>query len=345
MPQRRREKRSGARMTLADVAREAGVSTALVSIVMRDAPGASDETRVRVRRIADELGYVPDQRARKLRQSSSRLLGVTFELREPFHGDLVEEIYAVASEAGYDVVISAIAPTRSESRALDTVLRERCEGAILLGSRFDDDALATTAARLPVVVVARGSDVDGVGFVRSDDTAGIGLAVDHLVELGHSDIVHIDGADAPGAQDRREGFRATMARHGRGDHARIVRGGLGQIDGARAMREVFAAGDPPTAVVAFNDDCATGVIDAIGHAGLHVPEEISVVGYDDARLASRLRVPLTTVSQDARQMAADAVAGVLTMIDGGEPPAIVRLPTLVVRGTTATALRDPASAR
>ncbi|MYR08859.1 substrate-binding domain-containing protein [Gordonia sp. SID5947] len=329
------EKRGG-RTTLVDVAQAAGVSRALVSIVMRGAPGASDETRDRVLRIADEMGYVPDQRARKLRQSSSRLLGVTFELREPFHGDLVEEIYRAAAEAGYDVVISAVAPSRSESNAVDTVLRERCEAAILLGPRFDDIELSTIVERLPVVVVARAGDDPRAGYVRSDDSAGIGLAVDHLVELGHTAIVHIDGGDAPGAHERRSGFRAAMSRRGFGAGPRVVPGGLGQIDGARAMDAVLEGGDPPTAVIAFNDDCATGVIDTIIRAGKTVPEDISVVGYDDARLASGLRVPLTTVSQDARQMADDAVIGVLSMIDGGDPPAIVGRPRLVIRGTTAT---------
>ncbi|WAC56392.1 LacI family DNA-binding transcriptional regulator [Gordonia sp. SL306] len=336
--------RPGRRLTLVDVAQAAGVSKALVSIVMRGVPGASDETRERVLRIADEMGYVPDQRARKLRQSSSRLLGVTFELREPFHGDLVEEIYREAAEAGYDVVISAVAPSRSEKTALDTVVRERCEAVIMLGSRLDDTALAAFSARLPVIVVARGTGVDSVGVVRSDDTAGIGLAVNHLVDLGHREILHVDGGDAPGAAERRAGFRDAMTSGGRIGVPRIVQGGLGQIDGARAMRDVLDHGTRPTAVVAFNDDCATGVIDTIIRSGLRVPEDVSVVGYDDARLASSAQVPLTTISQDARELASDAVSGALAMIGGGATPAIIRRPYLVVRGTTASVhpvLRGP----
>ncbi|MGV9714265.1 LacI family DNA-binding transcriptional regulator [Gordonia sp. NPDC003424] len=322
------------RPTLIDVAREAGVSKALVSIVMRGVAGASDETRERVLRIADEMGYVPDQRARKLRQSSSKLLGVTFELREPFHGDLVEAMYRVAADLDYDMVISAVAPSRSESAALQTVVRERCEAAILLGARLSDDELAALARKLPVVVVARDTDADGVGFVRNDDAAGVGLAVDHLVALGHRSIAQIDGGSAPGADDRRAGFAAATARHGLTD-VRVVTGGLGQIDGARAMRELLADQRCPTAVVAFNDECATGVIDTAVRAGLSVPQDLSVIGYDDARLASDAAVPLTTVSQDAGEMARDAVVGALSMIAGGDPPAIVRRPHLVVRETTA----------
>ncbi|AZG48465.1 LacI family DNA-binding transcriptional regulator [Gordonia insulae] len=332
-------RKNGGRVTLADVARAAGVSTALVSIVMRGVAGAGDETRARVLSIADEMGYVPDQRARKLRQASSRLLGVIFELREPFHGDLVEETYRVAGEVDYDVVISAVAPSRSEDAALDTVVRERCEAVILLGSRLSDDALAGLAERLPVVVVARDSGAPGVGHVRSDDTAGIGLAVEHLVGLGHRRIVHVDGGDAPGAVDRRAGFSAAMAARGLPTEGTIVAGGLTQIDGARATRDLMTGQVPPTAIVAFNDECATGVIDVLVRSGLRVPEDVSVIGYDDARLASRAPVPLTTVSQDAGELAADAVAGALEMIGGGPPPRIVRRPRLVVRATTAPVRR------
>ncbi|MBI0375795.1 LacI family DNA-binding transcriptional regulator, partial [Streptomyces albiflaviniger] len=158
---------------MADVARAAGLSTALVSIVIRGAPGASEATRQRVLRIADELGYVPDQRAQKLRQSRSRVLGVTFELQQPFHGDLVEQIYTAAGRHGYEAVISAVAPSRSETTAVNALLKERCEAAILLGSELDTEALTRLARRLPTVLVARRTDLSGVGVVRSDDTAGI----------------------------------------------------------------------------------------------------------------------------------------------------------------------------
>ena len=325
-----------ARVTLADVARAAGVSTALVSIVMRGAPGAGEDTRERVLRIADDLGYVPDQRARKLRQASSMSLGVTFELREPFHGDLVEEIYRCAAAAGYDVVISAVAPSRPESVAVETVLSERCEAVLLLGSGLADADLADLAARLPTTVVARAVDDDRVGSVRGDDVEGVGLAVDHLVGLGHRLITHIDGGRAPGASDRRDGYRAAMARHGLAAVARIVDGGLTRADGAAAMREVLTSAVRPSAVVAFNDVCAAGVIDVALRAGISVPQDISVIGYDDARIAATAEVPMTTVSQDAAQLADDAVSGVLATLRGAAPVRVIRTPHLVVRETTAS---------
>src|SRR6185436_17829706 len=143
------------RPTLADVAAAAGVSVPLVSIVMRDVPGASAVTRDRVKRIAADLGYRPDQRARLLRQQRTRLLGVTFEVEQAFHGDLIEGIYAAAEPAGYSLMLSAIAPTRAEPQAIEAVLDDRCEAAILLGPRSPTRSLIALAAKLPVVAIAR----------------------------------------------------------------------------------------------------------------------------------------------------------------------------------------------
>ncbi|MCW2716586.1 LacI family DNA-binding transcriptional regulator [Pseudonocardia sp.] len=318
--------------TMADVARAAGISTALVSIVMRGVPGASEATRSRVLRLADEMGYVPDQRARKLRQSSSRLIGVTFELQQPFHGDLVEQLYAAASERGYEISLSAVAPSRADDAAVTTLLRERCEAAILLGSRLDDAALTTLAGRVPTLVVARRTAAAGVGVVRGDDVAGIALAVDHLVELGHRRIAHVDGADAPGSADRRDGFAAAMARHGLTGEVRT--GGLTEEAGARAMGELLDDAGPPSAVVAFNDRCATGVLDTLVHHGRRVPRDVSVVGYDDSRLARAPHVQMTTVSQDAPRLARAAVDAALRLTAGDEPGETVLAPTLVQRSTT-----------
>ncbi|WP_221179497.1 LacI family DNA-binding transcriptional regulator [Streptomyces botrytidirepellens] len=335
------EEAGGTRPTMADVARAAGISTALVSIVMRGVPGASEATRKRVLKIADEMGYVPDQRARKLRQSSSRLLGVTFELQQPFHGDLVEQIYAAAARRGYDVTLSAVAPSREESTAVGALLRERCEAAILLGSRLGTEELARLARRGPTLLVARHADVPGVGVVRGDDKAGVALAVDHLAALGHRHIAHIDGAGAPGSSDRRLGFLEAMGRHGLQDSAEVLAGGLTEAAGAQGMRYLLARETPPTAVVAFNDRCATGVLDVLGREGHAVPGEISVVGYDDSRLAKFPHVQMTTVSQDAARLAEAAVSGALDLVAGREASESVFAPHLVERATTGPAPSHP----
>lgn len=321
--------------TQADVARAAGVSTALVSIVMRDVPGASDETRHRIRNVADRMGYVPDERARKLRQTSSRLIGVTFDLHQPFHGDIVEHLYAASARHGYDLAISAVAPTRDESAALQALLRERCEVAVLLGSTLPDDALATTAARVPLLLVARGSSADTISSVRSNDVEGVGLAVDHLVALGHRQLVHIDGGTAPGADDRRHGFTQACRRHDLDVH--IVAGGPTETEGFRACDALLATTPTATAIVAFNDRCAAGALDLLVRRHRDVPEDISVIGYDDSRLANGPHAQMSTISQNAAEMAESAIDGALELLAGGAAHEVVLTPHLVARSTTGPA--------
>lgn len=324
---------NGTRPTMADVARIAGVSPALVSIVMRGVPGASESTRTRIKSIADSIGYIPDRRAQKLRQTTSRLLGVTYDLQEPFHGDLVEQIYAAADLHGYDVMLSATAPSRDEDAAVRSLIRERCEGTILLGSNLESDYVAALGSSVPTVTLMRRSGVDGVGSVRSDDVAGVGLAVDHLVERGHRRIAHIDGSRAPGAEDRRHGFRDAMARHGLSGSALLAAGGTTETDGAKATERLMRS-EPPSAIIAFNDRCATGVLDYLVRTSVSVPETVAVVGYDDSRLASIAHVHLTSIAQDATALAEAAVETALAQISGADARETVLTPKLVRRSTT-----------
>src|SRR3954447_13402425 len=213
------------RTTLADVAARAGVSVPLVSIVMRDVPGASPANRERVRRAAEQLGYRPDSRARMLRRSRSRLIGVVFGVQHPFHGDLVSGLYAAADAVDHELTLSAVTPGRDERRAVATLLQDRCEALILLGPELPTSALAELAGRIPLVVVARAVRHRDVDVVRTDDAAGLHQAVDHLVGLGHTRIAHIDGGRSPGAAERRRGYRAAMERHGIGRFGSVVGGG------------------------------------------------------------------------------------------------------------------------
>ena len=322
------------RPTLADVAARAGVSTALVSIVVRDAPGASAATRERVRRAAEEIGYRPDSRARLLRSSRSRLLGVVFGVQEAFHGDLVSGLYAAAERAGYEVALSAVTPGRDEQRAVDSLLQDRCEALVLLGPRSPAATLVDLAARLPVVVVTRPVRSTTVDVVRTADDEGMRLAVDHLVTLGHRDVVHVDGGRAPGAAERRRGYREAMQRHGL--PARLVAGGLTEDDGAAAARRLLE-GPLPGAVTVFNDRCALGVLDVLRRAGRTVPGEVSVVGYDDSRIARLSSVDLTSVAQDVDRLTTLAVGRAVARLDGTpvDRRELVVPPRLVVRSSTA----------
>ena len=325
------------RPTLADVAARAGVSTALVSTVIRDVPGASAATRQRILQAADEIGYRPDARARLLRSNRSRLIGVTFGVQHAFHGDLVSGLYEAADAEGYEIALSAVTPRRDERRAVGSLLQDRCEAMILLGPDSPAGYLAELAGRCPVVVVARAVSGRGVDVVRTADDEGLQQAVDHLVALGHRRIAHIDGGRAPGAAQRRRGYRQAMHRHGLDADILIVPGGLGEEDGAEAARQLLATVPRPTAVAVFNDRSATRLLDVFRNAGLSVPQDISVVGFDDSRFARLSHVDLTTVAQDAGRMATLAVARAIDRLDGTPTGGreIVIPPRLIVRGTTA----------
>ncbi|SDO33340.1 transcriptional regulator, LacI family [Nakamurella panacisegetis] len=324
------------RATIADVAAVAGVSPALVSIVIRGVPGASAATRQRVLAVAEGLGYRPDQRARMLRRQRSRLLGVSFEVQQAFHGDLVEGIYTAAQEAGYEVVLSAVAPSRSEERAAQTLLDDRCEAMILLGPRVPVATLGRWASRMPLVVVGRSVRHPGVDTVRSADDKGMSLAVGHLVAAGHSRIAHVDGASAPGSAERRRSFAGAMGRHALADQARVVPGGPTEEYGAAATRTLLAQGIAPTAVVAYNDRCALGVLDTLHRNGRQVPQDVSVIGWDDSRLAALSYVDLTTVGQNPGRLARLAVARIAGRLDGTRigPREQVIPPELVLRSST-----------
>lgn len=320
------------RPTLADVAERAGVSRALVSIVMRDAPGASDATRARVRQAAEEIGYRPDPRARLLRSQRTRLLGVVFTAGQEFHAGLVDGVYRAAEHHGYDVVLSCVTPHHTERQAVRTLLDYRCEALILIGTELPARELTELDAGLPVVAVAR--KVRVVDAVRSDDANGAALAVTHLSELGHQAITHLSGGRAPGAAERRNGFRRTGA--AARVHTSLVDGGLTERDGAAAATELLQSA-LPTALFAFNDRCALGAIDVLIRAGVRVPQDVSVVGFDDSPLAGLAHVDLTTVGQDATGLAAQAVSRAVARIDAPETVVAdtVCEPRLVIRGSTA----------
>ena len=323
------------RTTLADVAAEAGVSVALASIVMRGAPGAGAATRERVLDVARRLGYRPDSRARLLRSGRSHLLGVVFDVRHPFHTDLLTGLYTAAERAGYQLTLSAVTPRRDDRTAVDGLLHDRCEALILFGPALRGAELAALAARLPVITMMRGVRESSVDVVRTDDIRGLHLAVDHLAGLGHRRIAHVDGARIHGSDERRQGYREAMRRHALSEFVRVVDGGPGEEDGARAARELRAA--PPTAVTMFNDLAATGLLDVLRRDGLSVPGDISVVGYDDSSFSRLGHIDLTTVGQDIDTMAARAVQRAVERIEGAEVdrPEVVVAPRLVVRGTTA----------
>ncbi|SDI03833.1 DNA-binding transcriptional regulator, LacI/PurR family [Arthrobacter subterraneus] len=320
------------RPTMADVAAEAGVSRALVSIVIRGAAGAGEATRARVLEAAERLGYRPDARARLLRSSRSRLLGVVFDITGPYHTELVGHLYPAARTRGYGITLSACGRAQSQHEAVHSLLDLGVEALIILAPETPDEDLARLP--VPVVSVFRPATHPDVASVASDERAGVDLAMNHLLQLGHRRIAHVDGGDAVGAQPRRSAYlEFTSSRPGELEPPVVLSAGSELSDGREAGARLLEEARRPSAVLVFNDVCALGVLQALLTNGVPVPEEVSVVGYDDASLAALAHVPLTSVNQQGPDLAAAAVEAADAAL-AGEFRHVLIPPSLTVRAST-----------
>ena len=269
------------RPTLADVAARAGVSVPLVSIVMRDVPGASTANREKVRRAAEQLGYRPDSRARMLRRTRSRLIGVVFGVQHAFHGDLVSGLYAAADRLDYELALSAVTPGRDEHRAITSLLQDRCEALILLGPQVPTSYLADLATRMPTVVVARAVRHRAVDVVRTDD-APASTKPSITSSTWATPASPTSTADAPPAAPNADAATASApAAQPRRGHLHPARRAH---RGRRSRRRSKPPGHRPrpTAVTVFNDRCATGIFNVLWRAGLDIAADLSVIGFDDS---------------------------------------------------------------
>jgi DNA-binding LacI/PurR family transcriptional regulator len=323
------------RPRLEDVAARAGVSTASVSLVLRGKPGPGPETREAVLEAARQLGYRPDRTASLLARRRTQLLGVTLDVSSPFHAELLEDIQIEADGKGYDVVVSPLTRARTERRAVEALLDFRCEALLLLGPSLPEPDLAALGSQHAVVAIGRRLTVPGVDVVRAADDVGVALAVEHLVGLGHRSVAFVDGPRGPITTLRRQGYRQAMRRLVGRDSIRIIAGGNTEEAGAAAGRSL--TDETPTAVVAFNDRCALGLLDCLRRHGFSVPGSVSVAGYDDSPIARLGTVDLTSVSQAPQAMAAAAVTAAVERLEDSrsEHVDVVLEPHLVVRGTTA----------
>jgi DNA-binding LacI/PurR family transcriptional regulator len=328
------------RPRLDDVAAEAGVSPATVSLVLREIPGPSAATRERVLAAATRLGYRPDRAASALASRRSRLIGVVMDIGSPFHAQLVEDIHEAAERHGYDLLLSPVTRSRDETRAVETLLDSRCEALVLLGPEAPDRQLTALGRhQLPVVVVGRPVAPAGVDVVRAADDDGVAQAVDYLAGLGHRRISYVTGGRGSIAALRRRGYQRAMRRQRLLDQVQTIPGGHTESAGARAAQTVLHSEPRPTAVLAFNDRCAMGFIDTLVRAGVDVPRAMSVVGYDDSPIARLAHIDLTTVSQDTRALTEHAVTAVIERLEHrrADYREVVVPPRLVIRGTTGPA--------
>ena len=328
-----------AQPTILDVAARAGVSKSLVSLVMRDSPSVSRAKREAVLAAAAELDYRPNAVARSLVQRRTRVLGILLsDLHNTFFADVLDGISARAAERGYKAMLNTgnRAPS-GEADAIETLLELRADGLILTGPRLEVSRIVEAARAVPVVLVARTVTAGAVDCVSNDDVAGATLAVEHLVKLGHQRIAHIDGGSGAGAEARKQGYARTMRRHGLAGRARVARGDYTEEGGAQGVAALLARGPRPTAIFAANDLSAIGALDALTRRGLRVPDDVSVVGYDNTSVAGLRHIDLTTIDQPREAMGRTAVDLLLERLERRRKVArrVVMAPALVVRGTTA----------
>jgi len=333
-----------------DVAERAGVSKSLVSLALRGDPRVREETREAIVRAAGQLGYRPNAVARSLVSKRTHVVGVMLsDLHNQYFVEVVDGIEEEAISARYRALINTGGrlPDR-EWEALETLLQLRTDGIILAGTVLPAARILAAAAAVPLVLVARNSRSSAVDSVANDDCAGARMAVEHLIGLGHRRIAHVDGGDGAGAETRRRGFLDAMVEHGLGDTAVVVRGDYTEAGGASGVDGLLAAGRPPTAVFVSNDLAAVGAMHALERQGLRVPEDVSVVGYDNTALAALGHIDLTTIDQPRRELGATAVRLLLERLESSRRRArhVVLQPTLVIRGTTAPlARRQPGGTR
>ncbi len=323
--------------TMDDVARRAGVSRALVSLALRGSPKVSATSMAAVQAAATELGYRPNLIARHLASKQTRTFGLVInDLHNPYFPGVADGVKRAADARGYRLLLqSAFLDDANEQAALDTFIDYNVDGIILTGARMKSAQIESAAQSVPVVVVSRPMRSATVDTVNNDDRLGASLATEHLVELGHRHICHIDGGRGAGAAQRRAGYEFTMRRHGLDPF--VVAGAFTETSGVAAAERALASGRRFTAIFAGNDVSALGALDAIEESGRQVPRDISLVGYDNTFVSALRNVSLTSVEQGRERLGELAVEMLIERVEGARTDAVHHVipPTLVPRHSTA----------
>lgn len=337
--------RSGKRATINDIARLAGVSKKTVSRIINLSPFVKDATRERVTAVIDTLSYMPDLQARGLAFRRSFLIGLIYNNPSAQYViDMQQGILDAVRGSGYELVVHPCDLSNpnflKEVRAF--VERQKLFGVIMPPSVSEDEALAALLGEIecPYVRIASVSlDAEG-SMVVSNDRNGAAEAARHLADLGHTRIVFVSGPTSfRSAHERREGFAAGLAERGLKLHDEdVIYAAYTFETGLQAGRALLARSPRPTAVFCGNDEMAAGVYRAARDAGLEIPRDLSVVGYDDSPVADKVWPPLTTVRLPIRQMGKHAAEKLLAgVIEGfaAKTEAVKVSPSLVVRESTA----------
>ena len=331
------------RPTIKDVARHAGVSVSTVSYAINDSGPVAPDKRARVLAAVHELGYTPNQSARSLKRRRVSSLGLIVpDLRNQFFALVAEGVHDTAAERDVLVVLCATDATAEREASYARLLRsQRLDGVIYLsGTGVSPASLVTLAAQHAVVFVDERIVGLDVPFVGADNRRGAREAAAHVIERGHERLAIVAGPPALWTSEHRiAGYREALAAARRDpDTVPVAVGDYRQLSGYEAAERLLSRPDRPTAFLCANDLMAIGVMAHCRDRGLRVPEDVSVVGFDDVPLAELLTPPLTTVRQPARDMGRRAAELLLARVAGEDPEADVLLPaSLQVRGSVAPA--------
>jgi len=331
---------SGARPTIYDVARLAGVSTATVSRALNGRGQIAPATNAAIDAAVRQLGYQPNTVARSLVTKSTQTIALLLpDIANPFYATLVSGIQQEALAAGSTMLLCTTEgdPAREE-QYLSLLRAKQVDGVLVDGLVLPPERIADfVRGGLPIVCLDRDIDSTSVPLVQVDNRLGARLATEHLLSLGHTRIAHVAGA--PGlriSNERVGGYGDALAAAGlEHDPALVVVGSFTERGGYEATRTLVAS--ELTAVFAANDLSALGTMHAISESGRHVPDDVSVVGFDDLRLAAHTTPPLTTIHQPAFEIAQRATQLLLELAGGRDVPQRLHLlePELVVRTSTA----------
>jgi LacI family transcriptional regulator len=330
------------RVTLVDLAQRASVSVATVSRALSGDPQISEATQARVRQIADDLKYVPNVTARSLVLQSSATFGLmTPDVTDPIHGQVVTGFQQQAAEHAYSVVLSnGFWDADIERRALREFAAHRVAGVAVMGGVLPQSEVKRLLSPSPVLFIGSehvppsGEDLDlPRGCLRPDDRDGMRQVVEHLIDRGYRSIAYVSGSTGATQIIRRDALVAAMAERDLGD---LVVHQADDVD-AEGIRVVAARirRSRPDAVVCYDDKTALLLMDELRAAGVKVPHDVGVVGFDDIPFARISNPRLTTVSQRADDLGRTSVGYLLSTIERGELPPTQLMPVaLVIRETT-----------
>jgi LacI family transcriptional regulator len=335
---------TSAKHTINDVARLAGVSKRTVSRVINNSPKVGKATRARIQEIIDDLNYSPNTQARGLAARRSYLLGMIYDNPDALYiNDVQRGVLSVCREFGYELVVHPCdmkADTLTHE-AVNFVNRSKLDGVIILPPISENNDLAGALAKAQVNYVRLASiPLDSAQHVViSNERSAAASMADYLLELGHRRIGYIAGPKGmKSTRERLEGFCDALEKHGcKPARDMLARGAYTFESGIKCTRVLLANPEPPTAIFASNDEMAVGVINAARDMGLSVPGDLSVAGFDDSILASRIIPSLTTIRRPVHEMARMATSKLIATIDGRVEDAsasVIMLPELVVRDST-----------